>query len=125
MAAIARIIQNGGPVSWTIRVSNLKLGVYRALLFDAGNVVLEKWERQRTDDDLPDEFTVSSAPPLLLGATLWWECIISDPSDQGGSYRCTVSVIQSGNTLCQDVISGDIPAGNGKLDIVGDQISFG
>ena len=124
MASAAKIIPEGGPVSWSIRVSNLKLGVYRALLFDASNVVLEKWERQRTDDDLPDEYTVKTSPAELLGATLWWECIVSDPSDQGGVYRCAVSVTQSGDILCQDVITGDVPAGNGKLDIVGDQISF-
>jgi hypothetical protein len=124
MAANAKINPNGGPCSWSISVSHLKVGVYRAILFDNKGTILKTWKDQRTDDSLPDTFPMRIKPKRLQGTTLWWQCIVSDPSDQGGLYTCTVSIQQDGNTLCQDQINGQVPAGNGKVDFVGDQISL-
>jgi hypothetical protein len=124
MATTVVFSKNIGQIKWSISISHLKLGVYRALLFNASNKVLEKWEDQRTDDSLPDSFEIKTPLTDLSGCTLWWECIVSDPSDNGGPYVCTVTILQNGNVIGQDPTTGEVPAGKGKLDSVGDQVSF-
>ena len=124
MANQAKIDPKGGPIFWNISVTHLKLGVYRGLVYDKTNKVLQNWDDQRTDDSIPDRFQISASPNQLIGGTLWWQCLVSDPSDNGGPYVCSVSVEQDGNILCQDAVAGNVPAGSGQLDPKGDQISF-
>jgi hypothetical protein len=124
MATTVVLMKNAGQINWSISVSHLKLGVYRALLFNSANVVLEKWENQRTDDGLPDTFEITTSPENLPGCILWWECIVSDPGNNGGPYVCTVTITQNGTSIGQDQTTGEVPAGNGKLDSVGGQVSF-
>jgi hypothetical protein len=124
MAVEVKLNQRGGPVTWSFSVSNLNLGVYRALLYNAANKVLERWEDQRTDDNMPDLFTITTPANELKGTTLWWQCIVSDPNDKGGPYTCTISVEQDSVRIGNDRTSGTIPPGEGKLDTVGDQITF-
>jgi hypothetical protein len=124
MATTVVLMKNAGQIKWSISVSHLKLGVYRALLFNSANVVLEKWENQRTDDNLPDTFEIQTSPENLPGCILWWECIVSDPSNNGGPYVCIVTITQNGTSIGQDQTTGEVPDGNGKLDSVGGQVSF-
>ena len=124
MANTAKIDPNGGPVFWSIAITHLKLGVYRGLIYDKTNTVLEKWEDQRTDDSIPDRFQITTPPKQLIGGTLWWQCMVSDPSNTGGPYVCNVSVDQDGKVLCLDAAAGNVPAGSGQIDPIGDQISF-
>ena len=124
MANQATVNPTGGKVSWAITVTHLKVGVYRALLYDTSNTILEKWEDQRTDDSLPDKFQIQTAPNQLAGCVLYWEAEVSDPSDTGGPYVCTVSVEQDGSVLCQDAVSSSVKPGSGQRDPIGDQITF-
>lgn len=124
MAATVTIKKNGGPCTWSLSVSQLKLGVYRGILFNGSNKVLEKWNDQRTDDSLPDTFKIKTPAADLPGCTLWWDCIVSDPCDNGGPFICTVSVLQNDIVIGMDPVAGEVPGGNGKLIRVGDQISF-
>jgi hypothetical protein len=124
MANQAKIDPNGGPVYWSISVSHLKLGVYRGLVYDKTNTVLQKWEDQRTDDSIPDRFQIAAPAKQLIGGTLWWQCLISDPSDSGGPYVCSVSVEQDAKVLCLDAVAGNVLAGSGQMDPIGDQITF-
>lgn len=121
-----KINPNGGKCSWTLSLNQLKVGVYTAILFNSNNKVLERWDNppQRTDDGIPDTFVIKTQSSKLKDAVLWWDCIASDPTDQGGPYVCTVSISQDGKILSQDPVTGNIPAGNGKLDHVADQIIF-
>jgi len=124
MANQAKVDPKLGTVSWSLSVSNLKLGVYRARLFDASGKVLEPWNDQRTDDSIPDKFDMKTAPDKLPGCTLWWQAVISDPNDEGGPFVCVVTIEQNRTALCQDAVPGNIEAGSGQLKSIGDQIKF-
>lgn len=124
MAAQAKIDPKGGVVSWSITISHLKVGIYQATLFDSANVVLQKWEDQRTDDSLPDEFEIKAKPSELVGGTLWWQAIVIDPTDAGGPYVGTVAIMQDRKVICQDSSLGSVPPGKGKMDSFTDQITF-
>jgi hypothetical protein len=124
MASQAKIDPKGGSLFWNISVSQLKLGVYRGLIYDKSNTVLQKWDDQRTDDSVPDRFQISAPPNQLIGGTLWWQSLISDPSDIGGPYVCKLSIEQDGKILCKDTVPGNVGVGSGQMDPIGDQISF-
>ncbi|HUI28924.1 MAG TPA: hypothetical protein VLX91_01815 [Candidatus Acidoferrales bacterium] len=124
MANTAKIDPKGGTVTWTFSVTHLKLGIYNGLVYDSSGVVLEPWNDQRTDDSIPDRFVMKTNPTKLIGGSLWWDSFISDPSDSGGPFVCTVSVEQGGNVLCQDAAPGVVPPGSGQIVHKGDQITF-
>jgi len=124
MANSAKIDPAGGPVTWTFSVTHLKLGIYDGVVYDSSDVVQETWNDQRTDDSVPDRFTMKTDPGKLIGGSLWWNSFVSDPSDDGGPFVCTVSVEQGGNVLCQDAVAGEVPSGSGQIIHIGDQITF-
>lgn len=124
MANQGTVNPNGGNVTWALTISHLKAGVYRALVYDSSNTILEKWEDQRTDDNLPDTFTIQTPASKLKGCVLYWEAEVYDPSDEGGPYVCTISVEQDGSVFCQDAVSSQVSPGSGQRDPIGDQISF-
>ena len=124
MANIARVNKSGGPVSWSISINHLMVARYQAFFYDTAGVLKEKWDHQRTDDDLPDRFKISTLPPDLQGCVLLWEVVVMDPTDKGGQYVGTVTIDQDGNTLCVESAPGVVPAGNGKVDIFAGEIEF-
>ena len=124
MANSAQVNGSGGPVFWSITVSQLKVATYQAKLMAPNGTVLEKWTDQRTDDSLPDRFQISSPPASLPGCILSWDSYVMDPTDKGGGYVGTVAVDQDGRPLCVESASGQIPSGNGKADLYADEIRF-
>ncbi|MEO5928535.1 MAG: hypothetical protein ABIR47_01265 [Candidatus Kapaibacterium sp.] len=124
MANQAKANPAGGPVSWSIIISHLKVAVYRALLMDSTNTVVQKWEDQRTDDSIPDTFELTQPVAKLAGCYLWWQAVVMDPSDAGGPYVGSVTVTQDGNMLCSESAPGTIPPGKGMADLYADQVQF-
>jgi hypothetical protein len=124
MANIARVNKSGGPAFWSISISHLMVARYQAFLYDKGGVLKEKWDHQRTDDDLPDRFKISTLPPDLPGCVLSWEAVVMDPTDKGGQYVGTVTIDQDGDSLCVEPAPGVVHAGNGKVDIFAGEIEF-
>jgi hypothetical protein len=124
VATQSKVDPSRGPVSWSLSVSNLKLGVYHAMLYDATGNVLERWDDMRTDDGVPDTYKISTLPAALPGCTLWWQAVISDPSNAGGPFVCVVTTSQGGEVTASDAVSGTVGEGSGQLQLVGDQIKF-
>lgn len=124
MANSARVNGSGGPVFWSITISQLKVATYQAKLIAANGAVLQKWVDQRTDDSLPDRFQISTLPASLPGCILSWDSYVMDPADKGGPYVGTVTIDQDGGPLCVESAPGEIPPGNGKVDLFADEITF-
>ena len=124
MANTATIDPKAGPVSWSLSITHLKLGIYEGVVYDNSKSATENWEAQRTDDSLPDRFQMKTAPANLIGGALWWQCVVSDPNNEGGPFVCVVAVEQKGQVLCQDAVAGTIDPGSGQIQFIGDQIKF-
>jgi len=106
---------------WGIKISNLRVAVYRAVLFDKSGVVLMTWDHQRTDDSIPDQFDFK-AGLALDQSHLWFQAIIMDPTDTGGPYNAEVSILQDKNVVDSYTHSGTIPPGDGAMDQFSDEI---
>jgi hypothetical protein len=98
--------------------------VYRALLYDSSNTILEKWDDRRTDDSSSGKFTITTSPDKLKGCVLYWEAEVSDPRDAGGLYVCTIRVEQDESVVCLDAISGIVKSGSGQRDPIGNHVVF-
>lgn len=121
-----KINPKGGQCTWTLSLSHLKLGLYSGLLFDAKSHVIkeDRYENQRTDDSLPDSFTLKTPAAKLIGCILRWDCIVSDPGNSGGPYNCIIAIQQDGKIISQDSVPSTVPPGKGKSDYICDEIVF-
>jgi hypothetical protein len=121
MAVRISINPQGGKVSWSILVSHLKLGVYRAYLYGSSKDI---WDKQNTADSIPDTFQFKTSPQNLVDKTFWWEVLLSDPTDAGGQCIVHIQIEQEGQVIGTETVTATIPLGAGKLEWCGDTIKF-
>jgi hypothetical protein len=124
MAQQATLDPTQNNLTWSITIGGLKVAVYRAVLVSNTNVVLEVWNDQRTDDSVPDVFPIVTPSPALVGGVLWWQAIVMDPTDAGGTYTGTVTVLQHGVPIATVTATKTVPAGAGASDLFTDEIKF-
>lgn len=124
MANQIQINPNGGAVSWSITIDRQMVALYRALLLGANSTAVERWNDQRTADGVPDSFTISLPVSQLSGCILWWQAIVTDPTNNGGAYTGTVQIHQDGAVLGSVQAQGSVPAGAGKMDLFADELTI-
>ncbi len=124
MTEIAKINPDGGPVTWSIKITHLKMAVYKAILFDPSNQHLQVWDNERTDDSKPDSFTVQVLSSNLDNCGLYWKATVGDPAEIGGEYSAIISIMQDGILLENDSVHGSIPPGKGMTQTISSVIKF-
>ena len=116
-----------GNVSWSIEVDSLMVVVYSAFVKDRNNVLKHNWEKQSTNDDVPDKFEITelSVAELAQGGRLTLIAITIDPSDKGGNYTATIKFYQNDKQIGKDYdFPGTVSPGQGSESRFSDIFKF-